>query len=617
MYLKLYQEFSNLFKKTKFWENNYLFLREFKNFRKIAIYALVFSFLGATFEGFSIGLLFSFLQNITTVNATPIHTGVEWFDIWILGINTSAISRLYRISILIILTTLIRVLFNYFGQVYTEIAQLKLGDSLRKQIFEQLEKVSLSYFSKTRSGDLINTITTEIERIKYSFSAASFLLTRILNLSVYLISIIFISWQLTICSVLLFTLLGVGLSTLNAKVREESFGLSIANSQFTSTAIEFINGIRTIQAFGTQEFERQRYYKASDQVVSAYTKVTLIGSLLKPITEGLGTTFLVGMIIFAFTIFVANGTLQVASLLGFFFVLFRIVPIVQDVNGVRGTISTLQGSVDNVKSLLKTDDKIYFHNGTLEFKGLKRSIDLISVDFGYDANNLVLNNITLSIERGKTTALVGASGAGKTTLADIIARFYDPTEGNVLIDGIDLRQFEINTLRHKMAIVSQDTFIFNTSIWNNISYGTSEVREDEIREAARLANALEFILKMPEGFETQLGDRGVRLSGGQRQRIAIARALLRNPEILILDEATSALDSLSERLIQESLEKLSVGRTVIAIAHRLSTIAKADKVVVLEQGRLVEQGSYQELLDQRGKLWEYHKTQYQEQGQAG
>jgi ATP-binding cassette, subfamily B, bacterial MsbA len=616
MYLKVYQEFRDLFKKTKFWENNYLFLREFKTFRKIAILALVFSFLGATFEGISIGFLLSFLQNITTVNATPIHTGIEWFDIWVLGINTSAISRLYRISTLIILTTWMRVLFNYLGNLYTEIAQLQLGDRLRKQIFEQLEKVSLTYFSKTRSGDLINTITTEIEKIKYSFSAGSFLLTRTLNLSIYLITIIFISWQLTICSVLLFTLLGVALSTLNAKVREESFSLSSANSKFTSTAIEFINGIRTIQAFGTQQFERDRYYKASEEVVSSYTKVTLIGSLLKPITEGVGTTFLVGMIIFAFTVFVANGTLQVASLLGFFFILFRIVPIVQDVNGVRGTISMLQGSVDKVKSLLTTEDKVYFDNGTLEFKSLKRSIDLISVDFGYDAKNLVLHNITLSIERGKTTALVGGSGAGKTTLADIVARFYDPTEGNVLIDGIDLRQYEINTLRHKMAIVSQDTFIFNTSIWNNISYGTSEVREDEVREAARLANALEFILEMPEGFETQLGDRGVRLSGGQRQRIAIARALLRNPEILILDEATSALDSLSERLIQESLEKLSVGRTVIAIAHRLSTIAKADKVVVLEQGRLVEQGSYQELLNQRGKLWEYHKTQYQELGQT-
>jgi subfamily B ATP-binding cassette protein MsbA len=242
---------------------------------------------------------------------------------------------------------------------------------------------------------------------------------------------------------------------------------------------------------------------------------------------------------------------------------------------------------------------------------LKQAIEFVSVDFGYDPAELVLHNISLTIERGKMTALVGSSGAGKSTLADLIPRFYDPTQGKILIDGVDLREFEINSLRRKLAVVSQDTFIFNTSIRNNIAYALEEVDEVAIREAAQLANALEFIEEMPEGFETQLGDRGVRLSGGQRQRIAIARALLRDPDILILDEATSALDSVSERLIQESLEKLSVGRTVIAIAHRLSTIVRADKVVVLEQGRIVEQGGYQELLEQQGKLWHYHQMQHE------
>ncbi|PMB10263.1 ABC transporter ATP-binding protein, partial [Fischerella thermalis CCMEE 5328] len=247
----------------------------------------------------------------------------------------------------------------------------------------------------------------------------------------------------------------------------------------------------------------------------------------------------------------------------------------------------------------------------IEFRELQRGIDVVSVDFGYDRENLVLHNITLSIEKGKMTALVGSTGAGKSTLADLIPRFHDPTEGKVLVDGVDVREFEIDSWRRKMAVVSQDTFIFNTSIRNNIAYGTPRATEAEIREAARLANALEFIEEMPEGFDTVLGDRGVRLSGGQRQRIAIARALLRNPQILILDEATSALDSVTERLIQESLEKLSAGRTVIAIAHRLSTIAKADKVVVLEHGRIVEQGKYQDLLEQRGKLWKYHQAQYE------
>jgi len=611
MHFKLPQPLSNLLKASSFWQDNYLILREFKHFRKIAILALIFSVLAATFEGVSIGFLLSFLQSLTSPSAQPVHTGIGWFDIWILGAKTSAINRLYRVSLLILLSTWLRATFNYFSQVYTELSQLHLADRLRKQIFEQLQSLSLSYFAKTRSGELINTITTEIERIRQGFSGAAFLVTRGLTTFVYLISMFLISWQLTLISALLFTLLGVGLSTLNARVRESSFGMTTANANFTSTAIEFINGIRTVHSCGTQEFERQRYYKASDKVISTTTKVVFTWTLVKPIAEGVATTVLIGMIILAFTSLVTNGTLQVASLLTFFFVLFRFIPFVQDINGTRAYLSTLHGSADNIKNLLKSDDKYYFKNGKLEFKGLKRSIDLVSIDFGYDDDNLVLHNITLTIEKGKMTALVGASGAGKTTIADLIPRFYNATDGYLFIDEIDVQQFEINSLRRKIAVVSQDTFIFNTNVWENISYGTPEATNDEIKEAAQLANALEFILEMPEGFDTQLGDRGVRLSGGQRQRIAIARALLRNPEILILDEATSALDSVSERLIQDSLEKLSVGKTVIAIAHRLSTISKADKVVVLEQGRIVEQGKYQELLELKGKLWKYHQMQYE------
>ncbi len=611
MHFKLPQPVGNLLKASSFWQDNYLILREFKHFRKIAILALIFSVLAATFEGVSIGFLLSFLQSLTSPNAQPVHTGIGWFDIWILGAKTSAINRLYRVSLLILLSTWLRATFNYFSQVYTELSQLHLADRLRKQIFEQLQSLSLSYFAKTRSGELINTITTEIERIRQGFSGAAFLVTRGLTTFVYLISMFLISWQLTLISALLFTLLGVGLSTLNARVRESSFGMTTANANFTSTAIEFINGIRTVHSCGTQEFERQRYYKASDKVISTTTKVVFTWTLVKPIAEGVATTVLIGMIILAFTSLVTNGTLQVASLLTFFFVLFRFIPFVQDINGTRAYLSTLHGSADNIKNLLKSDEKYYFKNGKLEFKGLKRSIDLVSIDFGYDDDNLVLHNITLTIEKGKMTALVGASGAGKTTIADLIPRFYNATDGYLFIDEIDVQQFEINSLRRKIAVVSQDTFIFNTNVWQNISYGTPEATNDEIKEAAKLANALEFILEMPEGFDTQLGDRGVRLSGGQRQRIAIARALLRNPEILILDEATSALDSVSERLIQDSLEKLSVGKTVIAIAHRLSTISKADKVVVLEQGRIVEQGKYQELLELKGKLWKYHQMQYE------
>ena len=611
MPLKLFTPARNLLKATNFWKDNYLILREFKHFRKVAILALIFSFLAASFEGVSIGLLLSFLQNLTEPNAKPIQIGINWFDIWILGVNTSATSRLYRISGLIFLSVWIRSLFNYLSNVYIEVSQLNLLAHLRQQIFEQLQALSLSYFAKTKSGEIVNTITSETERIKSVFNGSAFLITRALTVLIYVLSIVWISWQLSIISVMLFSLLVVGLSTLNKKVREASFEISKASGYFTSTAMEFINGIRTVQAFATQDFERKRFYQATWNLVSTSDKVVKLSAMVKPLAEGLATTLLVSMIIIAFTLFVAKGTLPVGSLLTFFFVLFRLVPILQDINGVRAHLASLQGAVENIKELLRTDNKKYFKNGKTEFLGLNRSIDLVSVDFAYDTSNLILNNITLTIKRGEMTALVGASGAGKTTLADLIPRFYDPTQGQVLIDGLDLREIEINSLRRKLAVVSQDTFIFNTSVWNNIAYGTEGATEAAIEEAARQANALEFIQEMPEGFETVLGDRGVRLSGGQRQRIAIARALLRNPDILILDEATSALDSVSERLIQDSLEKLSVGRTVIAIAHRLSTIAKADKVVVLEQGRIVEQGKYQELLERRGNLWKYHQMQHE------
>jgi subfamily B ATP-binding cassette protein MsbA len=594
-----------IFQATSLWQNNRVILREFKHFRVVAILAIVFSALAASFEGFGLGFLLVFLQSLTTPGAEPVKTGIGWFDILILGINASTTERLYRISALIIVTTFMRASFNYIGQICIQFSEVSLVDNLRKRIFQQLEAQTLNYFSHKKSGELVNILTSEMERVRQIFGGLAFLITRSFTLIIYSISLFILSWKLTIVSILLFSLLAVALSTLNKQIRERSFAITSANDNFTARVLELIEGIRTIHAFSTQEFERKRYYQASEKIVNTWKSVYWISLIVKPLAESISTLILISMIIVALT----TGLMKVSALLTFFFVLFRIIPMTQDLNGVVAFLSTQAGAVENIKDLLKTDDKIYFQNGALRFPGFKRSIDLVSVDFDYSLNQRVLHNITLSIKQGEMTALIGSSGAGKTTLADLIPRFHDATDGYIYIDEVDIRKFDINSLRSQIAVVSQNTFIFNTSVGNNIAYGTPKATEIEIKEAARLANALEFILEMPEGFDTQLGDRGVRLSGGQRQRIAIARALLKNPEILILDEATSALDSVSERLIQESLEKLSVGRTVIAIAHRLSTIAKADKVVVLEQGKIVEQGAYQDLLQQRGKFWQYYQIQ--------
>lgn len=599
-----------LLKATSFWKDNYLILREFKYFRRLAVLAVVFPLLAAVFEGFGIGFILSFLQGLTNPNAEPVQTGIDWFDVWILGVKAPVAERLYRICALTLLTTWLRSGFSYLAQVYSQRTQHHLAYRLRKRIYEQLQALRLSYFTKTSSGALVSSLTNESSQVMQAFGVISTLIIRGSTLLVYVVSMLLLSWQLTIISVMLFSLVSAGISTLLGRIREVSFEKTNAFKHYTSVSLEFINGIRTVQAFAAQDFERRRFNEAIGQNLKAAIKSISAMALVEPISEGVSTTMLIGLLILAFTLLIQNGKLQSAELLTFLFVLLRLAPNVRYIDLARAQFNNFQGSLSNISDLLRTDDKPYLENGTVQFSGLKRTIEFVSVDFGYDPGELVLHHISLTIEQGKMTALVGASGAGKSTLADLIPRFYDPTQGKILIDGVDLREFDINSVRRRLAVVSQDTFIFNTSVRNNIAYALEEVDEAAIREAARLANALEFIEDMPEGFETQLGDRGVRLSGGQRQRIAIARALLRNPEILILDEATSALDSVSERLIQESLEKLSVGRTVIAIAHRLSTIVRADKVVVLEQGHLVEQGTYEELLQQRGKLWQYHQMQH-------
>lgn len=606
----------NLLKATSLWKNNYFILKEFKHFRRLAVLAVVFTLLSAVFEGFGVGLILSFLQSLINPNNAPIKTGLDWFDVSILGVNGSATEHFYRISALILVTTLLRLGITYLARLYTLTSQFRLGYQLRKRLFEQLQAVNLSYFARTRSGSLIHTITGEVNQIQQAFDVVSVLLAKSCILVVYVLSMFLLSWQLTLITVMTFSLLAVGISTLLTRVREESFSRTTASKRYTSISLEFINGVRTVQAFAAQNFERRRFDDANAQVLKASTQAQSAQALVEPLSEGVATVILIIILIVAFTNLIPNGQMQPASLLTFLFVLMRVMPIRRQIDGARVRLNSFQGSLDNVKELLRTDDKPYFKDGKVQFSALERGIEFVSVDFGYDPNEPVLHNITLTIKQGQTTALVGGSGAGKSTLADLIPRFYEPTQGRILIDGVDLQNFKINSLRRKVAIVSQDTFIFNTSIRNNIAYALEDVDEAAIYEAARLANALEFILEMPEGFDTTVGDRGIRLSGGQRQRIAIARALLRNPDILILDEATSALDSVSERLIQESLEKLTVGRTVIAIAHRLSTVVRADKVVVLEQGRIVEQGGYQELLLQRGKLWDYHQMQH-ELGQAG
>ncbi|MGI8933999.1 MAG: heterocyst formation ABC transporter subunit HepA [Phormidesmis sp.] len=614
MRLKLPVAIRRAIRTTDFWRENHLILREFRNFRRIALLAVLFALVAAFFEGITVGFIASFLQGLTNPEEPPLQTGIAWFDVVFLATEASATDRIYRLSGLLLVGVWLRAGCDYLGVVYSKKASLTLVDCLRRQIFDQLKSFSLSFYTTANPGALINTVRGEVKQVQQAFDLLSTSLVFGAKLLAYLIAMLLLSWQLFLASFLVFGLMSVGLSSLTSRVREASFGVPKANKIFTSSALSFVNGIRTVHASGTQEFERRRYHAATHDVYQSQINVIKLSALVQPLIEGVGATLLVGLVIVSYGLLIATGQMKAAELLTFLFVLIRTTPMLSALNGALIGFMSSQGSLSCVTDLLRRDDKPYFEDGHRAFTGLQRSIDFETVDFAYNPGEPVLSEITLSIKRGETTALVGASGAGKTTLADLLPRFYDPTQGRVLVDGIDLRELKINSLRQRMAVVSQDTFIFHTTVKENIVYGVESASDTDVYEAAQMANALDFILALPQGFDTVLGDRGVRLSGGQRQRIAIARALLRNPEILILDEATSALDSVTERLIQESLERLSAGRTVIAIAHRLSTIANADKVVVMEKGRIVEQGGYQDLLRNRGKLWKYHRMQFETSG---
>lgn len=394
--------------KTKFWQKNYFILRELKHFRRVAVLALVLTCTAAALEGVGVGLILSFLQSLTEPNAEPIRTGIQWFDISILNVNGSLNSRVYRISGLIFVTSALRLAAFYVGKIFTAQTAMGVIDRLRRRMFEQLQSVGLIYFVTARSGDLTYRVTTELEKIKQAFAHVGLLVIRGTSLIVYAFSLIAISWQLSIISIFVFTLLSRGVSTYLGKVREMSFIESTAGKEFTSVALEFINGIRTVNSYGTQDFERKRFYETSKNVKKTAIELALYRDAVPVIIESSVTLILVGMIVIAFAYLVPNGAIQVASLLTFLFVLFRLLPTLRQLSNSKAVLNEFSGPIKSIAELLREDDKPYLTNGNLKFRGFKQEIRFVNVSFGYEPAELVLKNINFTIEVGKTTALVGS-----------------------------------------------------------------------------------------------------------------------------------------------------------------------------------------------------------------
>jgi subfamily B ATP-binding cassette protein MsbA len=573
--------------------------------------ALCAVLLGAAFEGVGLGLLIPLIHSVSDAAAEPIRVGVAWVDTWVLAADRSPEHRLFQVSALILFSIVIRLGLAFAART-ASITAIEQGlHRLRMKVFDRLLDTAIPFYTASRGGELINGVTLEITRIRILLLACYAYVVRGSVLAAYVAFAVMVSWPVVLTALALLGLMALGLRPIINQAKQRGRKIARANSALAAIVAEFVGGVRTVFAFNGQPFERRRFEAASEHVAKTAKEMGIKAATVRPVGESIGAVILIGLVVVSVRMLVMPGHVSMAAFLALLFALFRMFPIIHELNNHRGVMAGQMGSWEHVAALLSPAGKPHLADGPHVPGPLREGLRFEAVTFAYGTDEPVLRDVDLEIHRGETVALVGASGAGKSTLVDLIPRFHDPTEGRVLLDGTDLRDFRLDALRAKMAVVSQDTFLFHDTVAANVAYGLDDVPMERIRWAAEQANATEFIEALPHGFDTVLGDRGARLSGGQRQRIAIARALLRDPEILILDEATSALDSVAEQQVQQSLERLMAGRTAVVIAHRLSTVESADRVVVLEAGRVVEEGPYAELVARQGKLWEFHVLQNQ------
>lgn len=516
------------------------------------------------------------------------------------------------IAIGILLVFFLRGIF-FFGQTYlmAYIGQRVIID-IREAVYRQLQRLSLSYFDKRQTGAIMSTVTNDVAALQTALVESMVeLITESIILIGSLISIFFLHWKLSFLTLFTMPLVMLAMNTFGKKLRKAGRILQERTADITAVLQETISGIRVIKSFAREGYEIDRFKQENYYNFRAQMKASQLMAVLTPVIEFLAAIGVV-VIIWYGGMEVIEGKLTSGALIAFLIYVVNMANPIKRISRVYGNIQRSLAAADRVFEVLDTNPDIKDLPDAIDLPAVEGQVTLQNLTFAYIPGHPALRDVSLDVKPGQMVAIVGPSGAGKTTIANLLPRFYDPTAGAILVDGKDIRTITIKSLREQIGIVPQETVLFNGTVYHNILYGRLDATEQEVLAAAEAANALEFIEKMPDKFNTHIGERGARLSGGQRQRIAIARAILKNPRILILDEATSALDTESEKLVQQALDKLMLDRTSFVIAHRLSTVQRADMIVVLEKGAIVEKGSHRELLASNGLYSKLHQIQFRE-----